>query len=145
MCRSKMQLASATVHFIIFKQISHKIHPAKTRRKHIPQTKGSWIKTLPVLIKYRVRHSPGTRLFKYLPVYSIITNIQDTFKVNRLEKHLSSLLCSAESQQAEFPGRVNCSEVPWNLHSFSSIPALTPVLLWWNWAAVGNQKSVRFT
>lgn len=105
-------VAAATVHFSIFKQISHKIHPVKTRGKHIPHTEGSWIKTLPALIKYCVRHSPGTTLFKELSVYSIIANIQDTFKVNRLGKHLISLLPGAEAGQAAFPGRAKHSEIP---------------------------------
>lgn len=112
-CRSQIPpRPAATVHFSIFKQISHKTHPAKTRGKHIPHTKGSWIKTLPALIKYCVRHSPGTTLFKELSVYSMVANIQDTFKVNRLGKHLISLLPSAESGQAGFPGRVKHSEIP---------------------------------
>lgn len=39
----RYHVVSATVHLIIFEQISHKIHPAKTRRrKHVPQTEGSW-------------------------------------------------------------------------------------------------------
>lgn len=91
--------------FSIFKLISHKTHPVKTRGKHIPHTEGSWIKTLPALIKYCVRHSPGTTLFKELSVYSIIANIQDTFKVNRLGKHLISLLPGAQAGQAGFPGK----------------------------------------
>lgn len=114
-CRSQIPpccAAAATAHLGIFKQISHKTHPVKTRGKHIPHTQGSWIKTLPALIKYCVRHSPGTTLFKELSVYPIVANIQDTFKVNRLGKHLISLLPSAESRQPGFPGRVKHSEIP---------------------------------
>lgn len=147
-CRSQIPplcAAAATVHSSVFKQISHKTHPVKTRGKHIPHTEGSWIKTLPALIKYCVRHSPGTTLFKELSVDSMVANIQDTFKVNRLGKHLISLLPSAESRQAGFPGRVKHSEIPWNLPSFSSIPALTPVLLWGKETAVENKKSLWFT
>lgn len=114
-CRSEIPprcAAAATVHCSIFTQISHKTHPVKTRGKHIPHTEGSWIKPLPALIKYCVRHSPGTTLFKELSVYSMVANIQDTFKVNRLGKHLISLLPSAEAGQAGFPGRAKYSEIP---------------------------------